>query len=599
MLNMTPGQAQILLQHAQAYQSSGRLLEAFNACQMVLTSRPRDFGANYFMASLHAQQGDIERAIKFFKAAVKINPDFLDARYNLAYAFNLAGMHQEAMAHYEKILKAKPNHLNAQLNYANTLNLLGRHSDALERCSQIIRLVPNSAPAYANRAYALKQLKRFDDAVADCDTAISLDPGYAEAYFNRGATLHEQKRFDDALESYQAAIKLQPGFADAYFNRGVTLHELKRFDAALESYDQAIKLRPEYLEAYFNRGTTLHELKRFDDALESYDKALSLNPGDSRMLFARSSVNLLLGNFQSGWREYEGRGTNQSRAGNRAFRRPLWLGDADILGKKVLVHCEQGMGDTIQFCRYVKRLKQEGAHVLFAPQPSLKALMESMGDVDLVDVEDRALRFDYHCPLLSLPLAFKTDHDSIPAQIPYLFAEPQRAKDWDAKIGDRGFKIGICWQGATTKMDAGRSFHVREFFPLSQIPGVRLISLHRGEGEAQLLALPEQMKVQTLGHDFDAGPNAFLDTAAVMEGLDLIITSDTAIAHLAGALGKPTWVALQYVPDWRWLLDRNDSPWYPTMRLFRQQGVGDWEGVFAQIQQALIERMQSAGRAKE
>ena len=593
---MTPGQAQILLQHAQAYQSSGRIPEAFNACQTVLKSRPRDFGANYFMASLHAQQGDIERAVKFFKTAVKINPDVPDVRYNLAYAYNLAGMHEEAASHYEKVLKAAPNHLNARANYANTLSLLGRHADALKSYDQIIRLVPNSAAAYANRAYALKQLKRLDDAIADCDNAIALEPGYAQAHFNRGATLHELKRFDDALQSYQMAIKLKPGFADAYLNSGVTLHELRRLDDALESYDYAIKLRPDYAEAYFNRGTTLHESKRFHDALESYDKALSLNPADSRVLFARSAVNLLLGNFDPGWREYEAR--TRPTAGGRTFRRPLWTSDVLVTGRNILVHCEQGLGDTIQFGRYTKLLQQSGAKVLFAPQASLKELMKGLGDdIDIVDLEDRTLRYDYHSPLLSLPLAFKTDHRTIPKDVPYLFADPQRVRDWHTKVGDQDFKIGICWQGAATRMDAGRSFHVREFFPLSQIPGVRLISLHRGEGEAQLSTLPEGMKVQTLGADFDAGPAAFLDTAAVMEGLDLIITSDTAIAHLAGALGKPTWVALQYVPDWRWLLDRDDSPWYPTMRLFRQRSAGDWQGVFSEIQLALIERMQSAGRA--
>ena len=226
--------------------------------------------------------------------------------------------------------------------------------------------------------------------------------------------------------------------------------------------------------------------------------------------------------------------------------------------------------------------------------------MKSLGDgIDVVDPEERGLRYDCHAPLLSLPLAFKTDQHTIPKDVPYLFADPQRARTGRTRLAIGDFKIGICWQGATTKMDAGRSFPVEEFFPLSQIPQVRLVSLQKGEGEAQLLTLPEGMQVQALGDAFDAGPNAFLDTAAVMEGLDLVITSDTAVAHLAGALGRPTWVALQYVPDWRWLLDRDDSPWYPTMRLFRQPKLGDWKSVFQEIRQALIERMQSAGRAKE
>ena len=484
------------------------------------------------------------------------------------------------------------------MNFANVLNLLGRYSDALASYEELIRLAPESALAYANRGYVLKQLKRLDEAMADCDRAIALAPGYAEAHFNRAATLHDLKRFDEALESYQTAIKLEPRFAEAYFNSGATLHELRRFDDAIERYDHAIMLKPDYAEAYFNRGISLHELKRFDDALGSYDKALSSNPTDRRIVFARGSVNLLRGKFDPGWREYESR--PKPAAGGRSFRQPRWRGEPPIAGKTILLHCEQRLGDTIQFCRYARLLAQAGAKVLLAPQTGLKELMKTLGDgIDVVDPDDRALRYDYHAPLLSLPLAFKTDLASIPASVPYLAADAQRAKEWAARIGNHGFRIGICWQGATTKADAGRSFPVRAFFPLSQIPGVRLISLHRGAGEAQLSTLPESMNVQTLGDDFDGGPNAFVDAAAVMEGLDLIITSNTAIAHLAGALGKPAWVALQYVPEWRWLLDRNDSPWYLTMRLFRQRRAGDWEGVFSEIQSALIERMQSAGRATE
>jgi tetratricopeptide (TPR) repeat protein len=596
---MTPAQAQSLLQQAQAYQSTGRFPEALDLCRQILKSRPRELGANYLAAILHAQQGDIQEAVKFFKSAVKTKPDFLDARYNLAYALNLIGAHEESVSHYEAVLRADPHHLNAQINYANSLTTLGRHADALAAHEKLIRLIPNSAAAYANRGAVLKELKRFDEALADCDKAIALEPRYAEAYSNRGLIFHELKRFDEALESHNNAIALKPDYAEAYFNRGTTLHDLKRFDEALESYRKAIELRPDYAEAYFNRGATLHELKRFDEALESYDQALSLKPDYNYALFGRSMVNLLRGNFEPGWREYEWRKKKKHPVGNRPFRRPLWLGDAAVAGKNVLVHWEQGLGDTIQFCRYVKLLQREGAHVLFAPQQSLKGLMRSLGgEIDLVDVDDRSLKFDYHCPLLSLPLAFNTGPDTIPADVSYLSADAQRAKDWADKIGEHGFKIGICWQGGTTNIDIGRSFHVREFHGLSQMEGVRLISLHKGEGEAQLSILPAGMKVETLGDEFDAGPDAFLDTAAVMAGLDLIITSDTAIGHLAGALGKPTWLALSYVPDWRWLLDRNDSPWYPTMRLFRQQRIGDWAGVFSEIQAALTEHMRSLGRAK-
>jgi hypothetical protein len=231
-----------------------------------------------------------------------------------------------------------------------------------------------------------------------------------------------------------------------------------------------------------------------------------------------------------------------------------------------------------------------GARVLFAPQAALRKLASRLAPAcEIVDVADVSLQFDYHCQLLSLPLALKTDLHTIPKAVPYLSAEPDLVTKWKARIGEAGFKIGICWQGSSAKIDAGRSFPLRQFEVLSQIPGVRLISLHRGDGEAQLAEAPVGMVVETPGEDFDSGPDAFLDAAAVMACCDLVITSDTAIAHLAGALGVKTWVALKRIPDWRWMLERDDSPWYPTMRLFRQNAEDDWQGVFAAIKLALLE----------
>jgi hypothetical protein len=250
------------------------------------------------------------------------------------------------------------------------------------------------------------------------------------------------------------------------------------------------------------------------------------------------------------------------------------------------------LGDTIQFCRYLPLLVKAGAKVLFAPHEKLRRLVSTVSDdIEIVDVDDRDLDFDYHVPLMSLPLAFRTTLESVPSDCPYLFAQPDRVTHWRDRLGSEGFKIGICWQGSRNKIDFGRSFPLSLFEGLSKIEGVRLVSLHRGDGEAQLADLPDGMVVETLGEDFDAGAEAFLDTAAVMHCCDLVITSDTAVAHLAGALGVRTWVALKYVPDWRWMLDREDSPWYPTMRLFRQGSRGDWPSVFDDMTKALLAEM--------
>jgi hypothetical protein len=275
---------------------------------------------------------------------------------------------------------------------------------------------------------------------------------------------------------------------------------------------------------------------------------------------------------------------------------PLWLGAQSLTGKTILVHDEQGLGDTIQFCRYLPLLEARGAHVMFTPKRPLTALMRTLkADIEMVEDEGICPPFDVHTPLMSLPYAFGTTFDTIPNQIPYLAADPERVERWAGRIGRGKLTIGICWQGSVRRFDKGRSFSVTEFYGISKIPGVHLISLHKGVGEIELAGLPDDMALELMGEDFDPKGSAFLDTAAVMENCDLIISSDTAVAHLAGALGRPAWVALRHVPDWRWLLDRSDSPWYPTMRLFRQTTDGDWSTVFSEIEAELKQMLAAAG----
>src|SRR5262249_53194821 len=288
---------------------------------------------------------------------------------------------------------------------------------------------------------------------------------------------------------------------------------------------------------------------------------------------------LLAGNFEKGLELYERRKLlKEEQAGVRDYKQPSWLGDSDIRGKTILVHWGQGDGDTFQFARYIPLLQERpGARVIFATQRRLRHLLRSVSPSALYgSVDDAQLQFDVHCPLMSLPRALGTTLATVPNKVPYLAADKALVEHWRRRIGTAGFKIGICWQGSAAKIDIGRSFPLALFQRLGAIPGVRLISLQKGKGGAQLSTTPARMRVETLGPDFDVGPDSFLDTAAAMESCDLIVTSDTGIAHLAGALGRPTWVALKFVPDWRWLMQRADSPWYPTMRLFRQTTPDDW-----------------------
>ena len=431
------------------------------------------------------------------------------------------------------------------------------------------------------------------------ESYILLYNTYSRAFLKIGDALYLFKCFAEAVSSYDAAIKLEPNCAEAFINRGHALRKLHRFEEALASFDRALALQPNNAIALANRGVVLSKLNRLSEAVASYDRAIALRPDLIDALYNRSFALLMIGSFERGWQEYEWRKLKRSDV--RSYPKPIWTGVEELKGKTILVHSEQGLGDTIQFCRYIKLLERLDAEVMFLPQTVLQTLMKGLSSavriIKNIENDDRALDFDYHCPLMSLPFAFKTSLENVPADIPYLAAQPDRVNKWKKIIGGDGFKIGICWQGSTNPIDEGRSFSLGEFFNLSQFAGVRLISLHKGAGEDQLADLPSEMSVETLGAEFDAGPDAFLDAAAVMQCCDLVITSDNAIAHLAGALGRPTWVPLKYTPDWRWLLDRADSPWYPTMRLFRQKTSEDWRGVFQEIQSALVEEMEARWRA--
>lgn len=500
----------------------------------------------------------------------------------------------EAESMYVRSLEFLPDRPSTLLNLSLVQFEQGKIQEAKKAAERIIFVDPDNAAALTQIGAIYLKLGSYDLAISKLENAIALNPNHYEAHNVCGNAMKELKRFGDALTSFGRAIALNPGYAEAYSNSGNILHELERFDEALAYYDKAIGLNPDYVEAYYNRGNTLLELGQLDKALASFAKAIALKPDYADAHYGRSYPLLQIGDYRRGFREYEWRKLREKPLGARNYAKPLWSGKEDIAGKTILIHHEQGLGDTIQFSRYIPLLEERGANVLFAPQKQLQRLLSGISDsCVIVGVNDASLDFAVHSPLLSLPLAFNTTLSTVPDSVPYLKAEPELVKHWKSRLGDQGFKIGICWQGSKNKIDRGRSFSVTEFYDLSQIRGVRLISLHKGAGETQLECLPSGMAVEMLGVDFDAGEQAFLDTAAVMACCDLIITSDTAVAHLGGALAMPTWVALKYIPDWRWLLNRDDSPWYPTMKLFRQKQRNDWRGVFEEIKDSLMERISS------
>lgn len=493
----------------------------------------------------------------------------------------------EALQSYDQAVALDPRDGESFSNRGNLLRDLGRLDEALASHDRAIAARPDRAELLSNRGVTLAALRRFKEALGDYDRALSMRPDFAAAHTNRGAALREMERLDEALASYDRAIALAPGLATAHDNRGVVLRHLDRLDDSLASHDAALALEPGNAEASSNRGVTLQELQRFDEALASYDRALARGgdaPGsDYREAgWNKAQLVLLRGDYARGWPLYEARRGKPEfpSVGDPAV--PLWRPGMPLAGKSILVHWEQGLGDTIQFCRYVRLLRAQAGRVLFAPQRPLMGLMRGLGaGIEIVDPDDPPRDYDLRLPLLSLPLAL--GGTAIPADVPYLRAEPERIDRWRARLAGDGLRVGVCWQGNRSAIDRGRSFPAAELLALSQVSGVRLISLQKGDGAAQLARLPSGLRIETLGEDFDAGPDAFLDSAAVLTMCDLVVTSDTAMAHLAGALGVNTWVVLKAVPDWRWQLERRDSPWYPTLRLFRQAARGAWGPVFQEM----------------
>jgi Flp pilus assembly protein TadD len=427
-------------------------------------------------------------------------------------------------------------------------------------------------PAFHNNLNLIcRQQGRLDEAVACCQRALELDPNSPELHNNLGIALKERGDLEPAAASFERALDQKPAYADAHYNLANTLVKLHRLDQADREYRRAIRLAPLDCEAHNNLGTLLQLQGRLDEAMACYNAALN-RPGESAEAHRnRALLRLLLGNFAEGWPEYEWR-WRMPGVKLPSARQSRWEGQP-LADKTVLLLAEQGIGDTIQFIRYAALVKGVGARVVVDCPPMLHALFRHTPGIDrLVAGDTGPETADYQVPLLSLPGAFGTRLDTIPAAIPYVFAEPERIAHWQRKLADRpGFKVGIAWQGNPDfTTDYYRSMPLTAFAPLAVCPNIKLFSLQKGHGREQLAAVADRFEIVDLGSALDDEGHAFVDTAAVMMNLDLVITSDTATAHLAGALGVNVWVALHRTPNWRWLVARSDSPWYPTARLFRQ-----------------------------
>lgn len=543
---------------AQACNDAGRWSEAESAWKNMTERHPDSVDAFRQLGHAYKRGEKFEPAIDAYRKAIEKDAASPGLQVDLGIVLAQAKRHREAHAAFEKAIELQNDYYEAYLNLGMLLQEVGQKDEAVEKLNKAIELRPDDPNGYNNLGVALAEQGKLDEAIAVYEKLIEKSPDYILGWNNLGNALRTAGRVEEARRALLKAIELRPDYTEAYNNIGIIHTQLEEFTEALRAFDQALLLRPDYPEAHANRGL----------------------------------VYLLMGNFQQGWSDYEWRWQGTHGMKRRAYPGKLWDG-SPLAGKRLLLYYEQGLGDTFHFIRYAKELKARGATIVFECQPNMRQILDRTPGIDEFVIRgEKPPVCDFYAPLLSLPGLCQTNLDNLPHRVPYVFADPALIWEWKQRLASiPGFRIGIVWRGNPQhKGDRNRSIPLRCFEVLARIPGVTLITLQKNFGLDELEHTDGQFKVlkfDGIAEDCDGWQR----TAAIMSNLDLLITADTSVAHLAAAMGLPVWVALQMSPDWRWLLKREDTPWYPTMRLFRQARPGDWDEVFSRIAAGLAERL--------
>jgi tetratricopeptide (TPR) repeat protein len=569
------------------FHQSGQLPEAEALYRQVLEAHPSHADAVHLLGILAHQTGHHQAAISLIRQAIALNPTAALFHFNLGTVHQAQAQLAEAIASYRQALCFDPTHVRALINMGNALKNQGQRAEAAQSYRQAIRIDPNQADAHYNLGLTLAEQGAVAEAMQCFQQTLAINPNHAKAPNDLGNAFQKQGRFVEAAQCYRQALRSDPNHADLHYNLGLALVEQGELVDGILCYRQALQINPNHASAVNNLGNALRHQGQLAQAEACFRRALEIDDGLRTALWNRSFMRLLNGDFEGGWQDYEQRWA-QAGVLPRTFSQPRWDGSS-LEGKTILVYAEQGLGDTLQFIRYASLVKQRGGTVLFECQPSLHRLLRGVAGIDQLVAQGATLPpFDVQSALLSLPGVFGTTPATIPAGIPYLAADSKLVELWGRELGrERAFHVGICWQGnADHPADRYRSFPATHFESVARIEGVRLVSLQKGSGTNQLQELIG--RIDNPSHILDVSGRldteaAFVDTAALMMNLDLVVTGDTAVAHLAGALGVPVWVLLPIAPDWRWLLERADNPWYPTMRLFRQTRFGDWAEVFERV----------------
>jgi tetratricopeptide (TPR) repeat protein len=535
--------------------------------------------------TLH-RQGRLDEAEKLYARALKLQRDNFDALHLLGVLNHQRGKAGEAYRLLTAALKVQPRSPDALSNLALVLHALKRDDEALAALDKALVLAPGHADALNNRGTILLDLKRPAEAAAAFDAVLAQNPKHLQALVNRGNARSDLGQGDAALADFDAALVLAPGHPLTLYNRGNALRALGRPEEAIADYKRALAAAPNHVNARFNRGMALAALNRHRDALTDYGRVLALQADHADAHFSAAMSLLTLGDYPRGFAEYEWRWKRVGMAPRKSFRRPPWLGETPPAGKTVLLHAEQGLGDTVQFVRYAPLLARAGAEVVLEVQPELKTLLAGIeGVATILSLGDPLPPFDLHCPLASLPLAFKTELATVPATIPYLRAPEPHLETWRPKLEALpGPRVALAWSGrGAHPNDRNRSLTLSALEPLFSVPGLSFVSIQHAPRAADAERLAREPRLMHLGDEL----SDFADTAAILALVDLVVCVDTSVAHVAGALGRPTFVLVPFQPDWRWTLDRDASPWYPATRLLRQPAVGDWASVVARMRAEL------------
>ncbi len=595
-MNSPPAAAkeQQALQDALALHREGKRDLAMQRYIAILKDNPQNLDALFYVAVIATQEGQFAEGIKVAERALAIGPPQARLHNLVGQACLRLNRDDDALASFERAIACQPDFADAYGNRATLLGEMGRRDEALAAFDQALALRPNNPEDLCNKATVLADLGRLPEALATYDRAIARVPDFALAQFNRADVLRQLGRLTEALTAYERAIALQPKMVIAHSNRAATLKQLGRLDEALKGIEQALALDPNFGEALVNRGNIALERGDTDAANADFTRALEIDPERPEANFGRAMILLSQSDWENGFRLYDYREKLPTPPYvPLPYRR--WEGEP-LHGERLMLVCEQGLGDTINFCRFAPLLAARGADVTILTSQQMRPLLSTLAGVTVLAATNApAPNGKPQCwlPLMSVPGALKLKPDAIPADVPYLTAEPERIDIWRRKLGEGGFKIGINWvSGAADNVFARRrDIPLTAFAPLAALPDVRLISLQKGDAARQIGQVQFRDRIEIVDADLDPNHNYFLDTAAVMTQLDLVVTCDTSVPHLAGALARPVFVALPRVADWRWMRDRDDCPWYPTMRLFRKGDAPDWNDVMARIAKAVTETM--------